>query len=279
MVCVIGAATWDELVEVVHVPERGMGSSCGRVLREVPGGAGATAAAWVCATGRAARLVCGLGADQAGEQVATACLQRGIEMLVSPCEQTAHRTMMVDGNGTSVQRVNPDPHQLRIRWEALGAEPLSGASDLAFVDVADADDRARAHERCLGRRVLPAEHAPEEAGPGRRWTYVVGSVEDFELLDAGVLEAVGARGAVLDGGRDEGRLWLPWRGWTRISPSLDADSGFSTQTHDAFVGGALAALDIGLALADAARVGARCADACSFQDHGWPFPGSLLGFN
>jgi sugar/nucleoside kinase (ribokinase family) len=270
MVCVVGLAAWEEIVSVVSPPQVGENTSAFS-LHEGPGGSGSTTAAWVRVAGGKVRLVCGLGADIAARDIAKACLDLGVEVLISPLSATPKLTIMIDdklGKRTILSRLPSEGNILLT--QCLGAEAFSAKDDIAWIDVFDDDVRGEFHSRSKGIKVLPAEHLHAEIGSSRTWDYVLGEAHTEVDITDDVLYELGVQAVILGNAASGGRVWLKEFGWSNWGQPTSKVHLHISGTDDAFRGGVLSALDAGKSVPEAIAEGAAQAARCSLHVSAWP---------
>lgn len=269
VLCVIGTACLDRNLAVACVPGAGDAVAASS-LSVSAGGRAANTAAQAALLGVATRLICRLGDDPAADVIRASAQAAGLHLHTQPAQATSESIVLVDADGerTLLYVAAPDgPHP---RPDQHTADAVRGAR-LCWVDVKDTAARGAYHAQAAAAiRGLPSSHLAREAGSGRRWELVVGSVDDGPPPTAGMLEDCGARACVITRGAAGASVWQPQRGWTQRAARPAQPVVDTCGAGDAYLGGLLGALhdgrDLHHALAQAERCGAQ-----AVSRHGaWP---------
>ncbi len=257
---VVGHVEWVQFARVAHVPRAGEVVHAHDSFEE-PAGGGAVAAVQLARLAGWAALVTSLGDDHHGRRSRARLLELGVDVRASVVQSATRRAMTLVDDArertitTFGPRLEPRGAQDDGRWSGL--ERIDG---LYFTAGDEAELRiARARSRVL----VASPRARDALGHGVPLDALVLSGDDEIELRAAqpaladaelVLWTEGARG-----GRYRRRDGETGRWAAAVPPGEQVDS---YGCGDSFAAGFTYGLGVGMALADALALGARCGAVC-----------------
>jgi ribokinase len=259
-VAVVGHVEWVQFARVPHVPRTGEVVHASDPFEE-PAGGGAVAAVQLARLAGAASFVTELGDDEYGHRSVARLTELGVDVRAAIAQSPSRRAVtLVDEAGertitTFGPRLEPRGGEGHERWQAL-----EGIDALYFTAGDEAELRA-ARARC--RVLVASPRAHTALGHGVPIDALVLSGEDeIELREAAGAESEAALVVWTEGergGRYQLREGAGGR-WPAVAAPGPAQDSYGC--GDSFAAGLTYALGIGLEIADALALAARCGAVC-----------------
>jgi ribokinase len=252
-VAVVGHVEWVDFVRVDQFPARGEVRHAQRAFARAAGG-GAVAAAMLAELGARVDFFCALGRDDNGEAAAAELTRRGVTVHVA-WRQTATRYAftLLDGGGertivTVGERLQPAGDD-ELPWELLQR------ADGVYLTAGDTAAVRRA--RCAPVLVsTPRVREPLHDGKVQVDALVFSAADGDEVRWAQTFAAQTRLMVATEGGYG-GHWWGESEGrWAAVPPPGEIQDPYGC--GDSFAAGFTCGLAQGLAVADAAGVGAQC---------------------
>ena len=267
MVIAIGNTLVDQLIEVTKLPKSGQKSG-GHCSSAAPGGGAANSAVVAAACGARTRLYTRLGEDDYGQLLKENYQQLRIDLELQSCRQTPGSLVFVDPQGertllTLKPILEPDPTELRF--------PISEPDDYVLVYAHSHQTRSAYAAAAQGKLVLPGHYLQAELEAGAHWDIVLASADETAAPSLEELQALGTELFVLTAGAAGGSYWNS-QGWHDFQslPLSATDIIDTCGAGDAFAGGVLAGLDLGMSHSEAISLGVAEGGSCVQRRGAWP---------
>jgi ribokinase len=286
-VAVVGHVEWVQFARVPHVPRAGEVMHARESFSE-PAGGGAVAAVQLARLAGSATLFTALGDDEHGRRTETRLPALGVDVRTARRPQpTRTAVTLVDDAGertitTFGPRLEPTGRDVELAWDDLAA------MDAVYFTAGD----AAALRAARAARVLVASpRATDALGQGVQLDALVLSADD--AVELGELAQARNDAALLiltegeRGGNYTSRSGAPGRWAAAPLPGAPVDS---YGCGDSFAAGLTYGLGVGMSIADALQLAARCGATCltgrgpyerqlARDDRGGPGPGGATNLS